>query len=177
MVRLSAADASALLDIVHEGAGAEALGRRASYGYHSRRELRRLEYYAEVWRKHRIEDALRLWFPAPAGRARTLYLERSGKNYTERDKLLLTLLRPHLVSMQANAALRRRGGSLSLTRREAEVLGWIARGKTNAQISRLLFVSPHTVRKHVEHIFEKLGVHTRAAAVARWRAAPHAPAT
>jgi DNA-binding CsgD family transcriptional regulator len=54
-----------------------------------------------------------------------------------------------------------------LTDREVEILAWVARGKTNQEIAALLVVSPHTVRKHLEHAFKKLRVHTRAAAVAR----------
>ncbi len=55
---------------------------------------------------------------------------------------------------------------LKLTFREAEILMWIARGKTNKEIGIILTTSPRTVNKHLEHIFEKLGVSTRAAAVA-----------
>jgi len=55
---------------------------------------------------------------------------------------------------------------LKLTFREAEILMWIARGKTNKEIGIILSTSPRTVNKHLEHIFEKLGVTTRAAAVA-----------
>jgi DNA-binding response OmpR family regulator/DNA-binding CsgD family transcriptional regulator len=55
---------------------------------------------------------------------------------------------------------------LKLTFREAEILMWIARGKTNKEIGLILTTSPRTVNKHLEHIFEKLGVTTRAAAVA-----------
>jgi DNA-binding CsgD family transcriptional regulator len=43
---------------------------------------------------------------------------------------------------------------------------WISRGKTNKEIGIILDTSPRTVNKHLEHIFEKLGVSTRAAAVA-----------
>jgi DNA-binding CsgD family transcriptional regulator len=55
---------------------------------------------------------------------------------------------------------------LKLTFREAEILMWIARGKTNKEIGIILNTSPRTVNKHLEHVFEKLGVSTRAAAVA-----------
>jgi DNA-binding NarL/FixJ family response regulator len=55
--------------------------------------------------------------------------------------------------------------SLGLTSREAEILMWISRGKTNKEIGLILYTSPRTVNKHLEHIFEKLGVVTRAAAV------------
>jgi DNA-binding CsgD family transcriptional regulator len=133
----------------------------------SRREKRRLAYDALVWRPHGIDDAMRLWIPAPPGRARSIYLERTGRNYSHRDRALLSLVRPHLARMRANAEARRRvQPSLGLTTREAEVLGWVSRGKTNAQIAEILFISPLTVRKHLENVFEKLGVHTRTAAVA-----------
>ncbi|MGZ4996164.1 MAG: response regulator [Methylobacter sp.] len=55
--------------------------------------------------------------------------------------------------------------SLGLTVREAEILMWISRGKTNKEAGLILGSSPRTINKHLEHIFEKLGVVTRAAAV------------
>jgi len=55
--------------------------------------------------------------------------------------------------------------SLRLTLREAEILMWISRGKTNKEVGMILGSSPRTVNKHLEHIFDKLGVVTRAAAV------------
>ncbi|MBS3963230.1 MAG: response regulator transcription factor [Methylomonas sp.] len=55
---------------------------------------------------------------------------------------------------------------LKLTPREAEILMWIGRGKTNKEIGIILDSSPRTINKHLEHIFEKLGVSTRSAAVA-----------
>jgi DNA-binding response OmpR family regulator/DNA-binding CsgD family transcriptional regulator len=54
----------------------------------------------------------------------------------------------------------------ALTGREAEVLLWIARGKSNKDISTVLGISPRTVNKHLEQIFEKLGVENRASAAA-----------
>jgi DNA-binding NarL/FixJ family response regulator len=53
-----------------------------------------------------------------------------------------------------------------LTQREAEVLLWLSRGKTNRDIGEILGMAPRTVNKHLEHIFEKLGVETRTAAAA-----------
>lgn len=137
------------------------------------RQRRRLEYDAMVWRPLGIDDSLHVWLPAEQGRARSIYLERSGKNYTDREVTLLSVLRPHLARMRINAGFRRRmNGHRGLTPRETEVLGWIARGRTNAEIGRLLFISPHTVRKHVENIFEKLDVRTRTAAAACARSVP-----
>lgn len=54
--------------------------------------------------------------------------------------------------------------ALKLTQREAEVLHWVALGKTNAQVGAVLEMSPRTVNKHLEHIFTKLNVETRTAA-------------
>ena len=58
-----------------------------------------------------------------------------------------------------------------LTAREREILGLIARGHGNAAIASRLFVSPHTVRNHVTHIFAKLQVADRAQAIVRAREA------
>lgn len=58
-------------------------------------------------------------------------------------------------------------GAFGLTPREAEVLRWVAAGKTNREIGLILSLSPRTVTKHLEHIFTKLGVETRTAAASR----------
>lgn len=56
---------------------------------------------------------------------------------------------------------------LGLTRRAAETLLWLAQGKTNSDIASILGISESTVKKHVQEIFEKLGVETRGAATVR----------
>lgn len=61
------------------------------------------------------------------------------------------------------ALLQKQNG---LTHREAEVLLWVSYGKTNRTISEILGISPRTVNKHLEQVFRKLGVETRAAATA-----------
>jgi DNA-binding CsgD family transcriptional regulator len=53
-----------------------------------------------------------------------------------------------------------------LTQREAEVLRWVSYGKSSSDIGSLLDISPRTVQKHLERIYEKLGVETRSAAAA-----------
>ena len=62
--------------------------------------------------------------------------------------------------------------TLPLTAREREVLSWVVAGKSNAQIAAILGSSPRTVQKHLERIFEKLGVESRTAAAMRAVAAP-----
>ena len=54
---------------------------------------------------------------------------------------------------------------LGLTKREAEVLAWVAQGKTNRETGIILSLSTRTVQKHLEHVFAKLGVETRTAAI------------
>ena len=55
-----------------------------------------------------------------------------------------------------------------LTRRETEVLHWLAAGKTNKDIATILAISPRTVEKHLGRIFQYLGVETRTAAAAEF---------
>lgn len=74
------------------------------------------------------------------------------------------LVRLNEVSPEADVEeLRQR---LPVTQREAEVLLWVSYGKPNRVISDILMISPRTVNKHLERIFEKLGVETRSAAAA-----------
>ncbi len=73
-----------------------------------------------------------------------------------------------LLSLSSNETppAASRLSTASLTPRETEVLSWIAKGKTNRDVGEILGMSPRTVNKHLEHVFEKLGVETRAAAAA-----------
>jgi len=91
---------------------------------------------------------------------------------------LVARLQAHLrVAREMNAAMRARGEETEppaallpnpLTQREMDVLEWVARGKTNRDVAEILGMSPRTVNKHLEHIYEKLGVETRTAAVAQF---------
>lgn len=224
----------------------------------SRRELTRSRLYNEWFRPNGIQHELTVPIPSPLWHTKTFLFDRTGtRDFTERDRLILDLLQPHLARIWQEAKTRRllesmleelaqgtenesRGvvfldafgdvefaspparrlirdffgaelGSLlppelqawfadgpsmlvlpqpprkltversgdrllltetrpevELTKREQEVLSWVARGKTNAEIARLLWVSPGTVRKHLENVYAKLGVSTRTAAVARF---------
>ena len=64
---------------------------------------------------------------------------------------------------ELSGAPARRG---ALSTRELEVLGLVAQGKTSAEIAEALTISRHTVRRHLENVFAKLGVNSRAAAIA-----------
>lgn len=84
---------------------------------------------------------------------------------------LVARLHAHLrVARQLNDAMLTAPGEGEalrenpLTQREMAVLEWVACGKTNRDIGDILSMSPRTVNKHLEHIYEKLGVETRTAA-------------
>ena len=99
-------------------------------------------------------------------------LSRRGPGFNERDQERLELLRPHLAFLYRHAcqaAAAPAGGAPppGLTLREGEVMHWLACGKTDAEIAALLSISPRTVQKHLEHVYVKLGVETRTAAVMR----------
>ncbi len=82
------------------------------------------------------------------------------------ETMVLLSLAPALPSTAPTEAGNGRAGLPALTPRETEVLSWLAKGKTNRDIADILGMSHRTVNKHLEHIFEKLGVETRAAAAA-----------
>jgi len=101
---------------------------------------------------------------APPARA-PLICERETKRLVIR---LLSQPDANLILMEEERTLPETGalGTFGLTAREVEVLTWIARGKTNIDIASILQMHIGTVKKHVEHIFMKLGVETRTAATA-----------
>lgn len=118
------------------------------------------------------------------GRTRVrMVLQRQHLDFDERDRARLALLRPHLAFLcqhACKAAAVPKGDTLppcmpmlpdirlpGLTQREADVMRWLACGKTDAEIAALLAISRRTVQKHLQHIYVKLGVETRTAAVMR----------
>jgi DNA-binding CsgD family transcriptional regulator len=116
-------------------------------------------------------DPVRTWFARL-----TLGSERE---FGPRERLMMHLLRPHLIGLYRSAELRRRlaaaiptfdpGALDRLTPREHDVMRCVSEGLSNAEIASVLVVERSTVRKHLEHIFEKLDVRSRTAALARLR--------
>ena len=235
--------------------------------FHTRRELHRLEVWADWFSPFGIECELEVGIPSPLDHTKTFLFDNERRDFTERDRALLNLLQPHFVQLYRAAGVRRladtaravigddsdgrgvvviaktgeieiasplarrlldaycpggrgsrlprgvaswlreqpmdrppttlsvdgpcgtltidldrRGGirvmlleelaaggtgPAALSAREREVLVLVRDGLRNAEIAEALWVSPATVRKHLENIYEKLDVHTRTAAVAR----------
>lgn len=236
----------------------------------SLREFRRLELHAYVCRPLGIDYVMKLFLPNRGKVARSFVFDRSGRDFRERDRLLVDLLRPHFVHLDESArarrladafafgaeemggvvvldsldriefatdstrrllgeygdrrgdvrlpalieswlrsdrerltddafpeprrpltvvrngrrlVVRRVGDALllqeeiaSLTRREHEILDLIVEGHSNAEIAAKLWISPATVRIHLEHVYKKLRVQSRTAAVARLRQLIRSPA-
>ena len=244
-----------------------------------RREFRRTELYRTVYGPMGVEYQMAVTLPAAPGAVVGIALNRDRRDFGERDRAMLELLRPHLAQLRRDAAVRdaarllesivdrtlgdrgraavaigsggeiafasagaldllasyvpqwrradvlpaivldwrarerRRGlapsrdlvidgpegrllarllpsaeagghdvmllddhrlgatllalAGLGLSARQAEVLLQVARGRTNAQVASVLHVSPRTVQKHLENIYDRLGVRSRAAATAR----------
>ena len=153
-------------------AGLSAGGPRKLSDFLSGARLRRNPWYVEVMRPGGVEHELKVWLPATKDTFRGFFFVRGPgrRDFDERDRAVLTLLRPHLARLRARWESRHRPSIL--TRREAEVVDLVAQGLTNGEIAVRLFIAPTTVRKHLENVFEKLGVHTRTAAVARARELP-----
>jgi DNA-binding CsgD family transcriptional regulator len=151
----------------------------------SRRDFRRTAIYADYYQRVGLEHAIAVPLYVDSRTLVSVVLNRRGLDFSERDRERLELLRPHLAFLyrQASAAPSYSPGApperlaapaaepvpANLTPREGEVMQWLSGGKTDAEIAALLSISPRTVNKHLEHIYEKLGVETRTAAVMRAR--------
>lgn len=107
-------------------------------------------------------------------------LNRANRGFDDHERALLDLIRPQLANLyrlegalesaRPHAAVSGGRGNADmgrLTAREREVLEWVIAGKTNRDIGQILGAQPRTVEKHLERIYEKLGVETRTAAAMR----------
>jgi DNA-binding CsgD family transcriptional regulator len=151
----------------HQDPWRPAEGARTLTDFVSRRDFRRSEFYALVHRPLGVEHMLQLYLDPRRTDAR-LEFDRFESDFGERDRKVLDLLLPHLRQL-LRAATRRpaaQGPAAELTSREREIIARVAEGRTNHEIALLLGISSHTVRKHLENAYEKLGTHTRTGAVA-----------
>lgn len=146
-----------------------------------RAEFQRTGLYGECFRYLDTEFQLIICIDMGQDRAVGIALSRKLMDFTERDRQVAEAVRPHLSYAYRNAmrrlSLRRLFDpdgeqksvellqKLDLTPREAQVLFWLIQGKTSPQISTILEAKPRTIDKHLEHLFVKLGVETRSAAI------------
>ncbi|MET0351155.1 MAG: response regulator transcription factor [Rhizobacter sp.] len=135
-----------------------------------------------VWQTALARDLMQRYFEAPVGQVPPEVLEWL-RTQTAGEPRPLTVARDErqlVLSLQQRTAdddwlvvmrevsdaavVQALQQTFKLTMKEAEVLYWVAKGKTNRDIGDILGSSPATVKKHLEHVFEKLGVETRNAA-------------
>jgi DNA-binding CsgD family transcriptional regulator len=136
----------------HDRRGVILLGGAGEIAFASPAALRLLREYFSAELAGRLPAALGDW------------LEAGGQHFVRQlDGLRLTVRRRDDALL-----LEEKHEGIHLTAREREVVSWVARGKTNAEIAQLLWLAPSTVRKHLENVYAKLGVNTRTAAVARF---------
>lgn len=138
----------------------------------SRRRLVNSRIYAEWFRPAGLEAELEVGIARSRARTRNFLLDRAHGDFSARDRAVLELVRPHLARIEETTRLRAAAGASQpgeldlLTTREAEILDLVAAGLTNAAIAERLWISPGTVKKHLDNIYAKLGVANRTAAVA-----------
>ncbi|AMM25414.1 response regulator transcription factor [Variovorax sp. PAMC 28711] len=96
---------------------------------------------------------------AHGGRSLSLRLHQQTGHDDDGDEWMLILR-----EVSDTAVIEAMSLSLKLTAREAEVLYWVVKGKTNKDIGEILGSSPATAKKHLERVYVKLGVETRTAA-------------
>jgi CheY-like chemotaxis protein/DNA-binding CsgD family transcriptional regulator len=129
------------------------------------------------WQSPAASEWLQHWLGADAGLpAHALTWLRAGASEAlsfSVDGRLLSLSRLAGDSTGTTLLLNKRAGApepqvlaatYGLTSRESEVLYWVAYGKINRDVGEILGMSPRTVDKHLQHVFEKLNVETRTAA-------------
>lgn len=121
------------------------------------------------WIKESMPQQLKLWVSSAEANHQELALKGLGQNLRVQligsvagDEFLLKLINENQPD-----AINKLKKHFEVTDREAEVLLWIAHGKTNREIGQILSMSPRTVNKHLEQIYKKLGVENRTSAAAR----------
>jgi DNA-binding CsgD family transcriptional regulator len=131
--------------------GVVLIGHGGELEFASEPARRLLHHYFPAARPERLPHPVAAW------------LESGGETLTRaRDDRRLTISRSGDRLLLEEHDVR-----VALTTREQEVLTWVAQGKTNGEIAQILWVTPSTVRKHLEHVYAKLGVSTRTAAAAQ----------
>lgn len=136
---------------------------------------KRREHYSLLDKPQGIEDMVSIFLTPSNG---TLVMLHAGTRGSAFSPAMVRLAGE--FALVANTLLIARGGfahrpqtaaRATLTTREVEILDWVENGKRNSEIASILGLSHHTIRKHLENIFAKLGVETRTTAVAATRPA------
>ena len=131
--------------------------------------------YSEYYRRIGIDHVVAVPIEVDDDVLVSFVLNRTRRDFADGDLELLDRVGPVLSRLFAALRAPARAAvpatsdrtALVLTPRERDVLGWLAGGKTDRDIGVILGCSHRTVQKHLQRIYEKLGVETRTAAVMR----------
>ena len=136
-------------------------------------------YFGPVRPAHALPDALARWVAHQRSRRdadgmppahEPWIVARAGKRLSVRfvaaEERQFLLIEEHVEAPSQGLSITALA-SLGLTRRETEILAWVAQGSSNREIAAHLCISPRTVKKHLEHVYHKLGVTSRTQASAR----------
>ncbi|MET0029045.1 MAG: DNA-binding response regulator [Candidatus Thiodiazotropha sp.] len=111
-----------------------------------------------------LQSQIREWLEQRNGDERVIHTRQKPltlsyfKQISQEEHLIRIVTQERLMDTEKLEAM------LPITKREAEVLLWVAHGKTNKEIGEILSLSPRTVNKHLEQIYPKIQVDNRAAA-------------
>jgi DNA-binding CsgD family transcriptional regulator len=135
------------------------------------RQFHRLALYAEFFRTIPVEHQLAVTLSDGRDTVIGLALSRARREFDETDRAVLAAVRGPLTAALMRARTRHSSAIVfaQLTDRELAILQLVSLGRTNVAIGHALSISSRTVAKHLEHIYRKLDVTNRAAAVARAR--------
>lgn len=126
----------------------------------TQQQLERTWLWEEAWRPAGVRHEMGMELSHPDSQVNIVVWSRGpGPAFTDRDHLVLQLLRPHV-----DAAVRRLS-SPTLTPRHRQILSLVRDGYTDAQMARRLRVSEATIGKHLERIYVRTGARNRAQVV------------
>jgi DNA-binding CsgD family transcriptional regulator len=142
--------------------------------------FRNTSLFNEYYRRIGIDHAVALPVFVDRRWLVSFVLNRTGRDFSDRDVAWLDCVRDALAALYRNARQLQRAQTLEdvalsderlepwrLTAREREMLRFLALGKTDKEIALIACISVRTVHKHLQRVYEKLGVETRTAAVMR----------
>ena len=143
--------------------------------FYTLREFRQLDIYQDCMRFLPTDNHCAIHVPSGPGEIAFFGIERwGGPDFSARDRIIIGLSQQHLANARQLARLRAEDdvagadpsllAKAGLTPREADVLAWVAEGKTNVEIASLLKIAAQTVKDHVSAIFAKIGAPNRLAA-------------
>jgi DNA-binding CsgD family transcriptional regulator len=142
----------------------------------SRAAWHRTDLHAEGFSQVGQEDGMVLDMELRKDCRLSLITSRGKRGFTSEERGMMGLLEPHVREVFRRLQLQNRlarsldmasagdPSDIPVSPREREVLKWLAEGKSNTEIAFLLGISPGTVKKHLENIYNKLGVENRHAA-------------